>query len=160
MEICNNACENHAANNELCAKNIKVKRVEIFESPKKFFFQEVLDKKFGPSWHVIVGEGFGFEISYETKKMFYMFSAGKSKLHYTTNLCGTYIYIYLCVCHVNQIFSFFAGCSAVCVWKCSWRNWSMSCQHLHLNKYYQYSNKIYVVRLSCKIGFLIRFWKR
>ena len=40
-------------------------------------FQEVLDKKFGPSWHVIVDEGFGFEISYETKKMFYMFSAGK-----------------------------------------------------------------------------------
>jgi len=70
MEICNNACDSHAANNELCAKNIK----------------EVLDKKFGPSWHVIVGEGFGFEISYETKKMFYMFSA---------------------------------GCSAVCVWKCS-----------------------------------------
>merc|ERR1712018_471471 len=70
MEICNTACDNHAANNELCAKNIK----------------EVLDKKFGPSWHVIVGEGFGFEISYETKKMFYMFSA---------------------------------GCSAVCVWKCS-----------------------------------------
>ena len=80
MEICNNACENHAANNELCAKNIKVKRVEIFESPKKFFFQEVLDKKFGPSWHVIVGEGFGFEISYETKKMFYMFSAGECQI--------------------------------------------------------------------------------
>ena len=27
--------------------------------------KEVLDKKFGPSWHVVVGEGFGFEISYE-----------------------------------------------------------------------------------------------
>ena len=24
MEICNTACDNHAANNELCAKNIKV----------------------------------------------------------------------------------------------------------------------------------------
>ena len=104
MEICNNACENHAANNELCAKNIKVKRVEIFESPKKFFFQEVLDKKFGPSWHVIVGEGFGFEISYETKKMFYMFSAGKSKLHYTNNLCGTYIYIFVCVSCQSDLF--------------------------------------------------------
>ena len=27
--------------------------------------KEVLDKKFGPSWHVVVGEGFGFELSYE-----------------------------------------------------------------------------------------------
>ena len=30
--------------------------------------KEVLDKKFGPSWHVVVGEGFGFEISYEVKE--------------------------------------------------------------------------------------------
>ena len=59
MEICNGACEAFASNNELCSKNIK----------------EVLDKKFGPSWHVIVGEGFGFEISYETKNILYMFSA-------------------------------------------------------------------------------------
>merc|ERR1712098_541706 len=57
MDICNSACDSHAQNNENCAKMIK----------------EVLDKKFGPSWHVIVGEGFGFEISYETKKMCYMF---------------------------------------------------------------------------------------
>ncbi len=27
--------------------------------------KELLDKKFGASWHVVVGEGFGFEISYE-----------------------------------------------------------------------------------------------
>ena len=59
MEICNGACETYAKNNEMCSKNIK----------------EILDKKFGPSWHVIVGEGFGFEISYETKNMLNMFSA-------------------------------------------------------------------------------------
>ena len=59
MEICNNACDNHDQNNEMCAKMIK----------------EILDRRFGPSWHVIVGEGFGFEISYEVKKMLYMFSA-------------------------------------------------------------------------------------
>ena len=59
IEICNNACDNHDQNNEMCAKMIK----------------EILDRKFGPSWHVIVGEGFGFEISYEVKKMLYMFSA-------------------------------------------------------------------------------------
>jgi len=60
MEVCTLACERHTANNEMCAKMIK----------------EVLDKKFGPSWHVVVGEGFGFEISYETKKLLYMFFAG------------------------------------------------------------------------------------
>ncbi len=59
MEICNSACDTHAENNEMCSKMIK----------------EILDKKFGPSWHVIVGEGFGFEISYEVKMMLYMFSA-------------------------------------------------------------------------------------
>ena len=59
MNICNSACDTNAHNNELCAKMIK----------------EILDKRFGPSWHVIVGEGFGFEISYEVKKMLYMFSA-------------------------------------------------------------------------------------
>ena len=32
MEICNNACEQHASNNEMCAKMIK----------------EILDRKFGP----------------------------------------------------------------------------------------------------------------
>ena len=35
--------------------------------------KEVLDKKFGPSWHVVVGEGFGFEISYEVSFFLYLF---------------------------------------------------------------------------------------
>ena len=38
--------------------------------------KELLDKKFGASWHVVVGEGFGFELSYEVNKLFYMFFAG------------------------------------------------------------------------------------
>ena len=29
MDICNQACDNHAANNELCAKNIKVDQVSV-----------------------------------------------------------------------------------------------------------------------------------
>ena len=32
--------------------------------------------RFGPSWHVVVGEGFGFEVSYELKNLMYMFFAG------------------------------------------------------------------------------------
>ena len=27
--------------------------------------KEALDKRFGTTWHVVVGEGFGFDISYE-----------------------------------------------------------------------------------------------
>jgi hypothetical protein len=43
---------------------------------KIVIFSLQLDKKFGPSWHVVVGEGFGFEISYELKNLMYMFFAG------------------------------------------------------------------------------------
>ena len=38
--------------------------------------KENMDKKFGSSWHVVVGEGFGFEITYETKNLLYMFFGG------------------------------------------------------------------------------------
>ena len=60
LEVCINACEKHTANNENAARMIK----------------ETLDKKYSPSWHVVVGEGFGFEVSYELKKLMYMFFAG------------------------------------------------------------------------------------
>ncbi|KAK6625460.1 Dynein light chain 4, axonemal [Polyplax serrata] len=60
MELCVTACEKHSANNEMAAKMIK----------------EKMDKKFGPSWHAIVGEGYGFEISYECKNLLYMFFGG------------------------------------------------------------------------------------
>ncbi|RXN25370.1 nuclear body protein SP140 isoform X1 [Labeo rohita] len=45
MELCVTACEKFASNNESAAKMIK----------------ESMDKKFGSSWHVVIGEGFGFE---------------------------------------------------------------------------------------------------
>ena len=38
--------------------------------------QGFLYYRFGPSWHVVVGEGFGFEVSYELKNLMYMFFAG------------------------------------------------------------------------------------
>lgn len=38
--------------------------------------KEVMDKKFGPAWHAVVGEGYGFEISYECKSLLYMFFGG------------------------------------------------------------------------------------
>ena len=62
MEMMVNACEKHTTNNERAAKMIK----------------EILEKKFGggAAWHVVVGEGFGFEISYELKSLMFMFFAG------------------------------------------------------------------------------------
>lgn len=35
-----------------------------------------MDKKFGVFWYVVVGEGYGFEIIYEVKNLFYMFFGG------------------------------------------------------------------------------------
>ena len=38
--------------------------------------KEAMDKKFGSSWHAIVGEGYGFEITHETKNILYLFFGG------------------------------------------------------------------------------------
>ncbi|XP_026053878.1 dynein light chain 4, axonemal isoform X1 [Carassius auratus] len=60
MELCVTACEKFVSNNENAAKMIK----------------ESMDKKFGSSWHVVIGEGFGFEITHEVKNLLYMFFGG------------------------------------------------------------------------------------
>ena len=38
--------------------------------------KETMDKKFGSSWHAIVGEGYGFELTHEVKALLYMFFGG------------------------------------------------------------------------------------
>ncbi|XP_064139595.1 dynein axonemal light chain 4 isoform X2 [Loxodonta africana] len=53
MELCVTACEKFSNNNESAAKMIK----------------ETMDKKFGSSWHVVIGEGFGFEITHEAEQL-------------------------------------------------------------------------------------------
>lgn len=60
MELCVSACEKYAYCYELAARQIK----------------DNLDKKFGASFHVVVGEGFGFEISYECKNLMFMYTGG------------------------------------------------------------------------------------
>ncbi|XP_073972245.1 dynein axonemal light chain 4-like isoform X1 [Rhodnius prolixus] len=60
IELIVTACEKHQNSNEMAARVIK----------------ETLDKKYGPSWHTVVGEGYGFHISYECKTMMYLFFAG------------------------------------------------------------------------------------
>ncbi|XP_055533391.1 dynein axonemal light chain 4 [Wyeomyia smithii] len=60
IELSITACEKYAQNYEHAAKAIK----------------ELMDKKFGTFWHVVVGEGFGYEVSYETKSILYLFFGG------------------------------------------------------------------------------------
>lgn len=49
--------------------------IETYEQAAKAI-KEQLDKKFGPPWHVVVGEGFGFEVTYELKHLMYMYHKG------------------------------------------------------------------------------------
>ncbi|XP_055373617.1 dynein axonemal light chain 4 [Condylostylus longicornis] len=60
IELTITACEKFANNYEQAAKVIK----------------ETMDKRFGTHWHVVVGEGYGFEVSYETKNILYLFFGG------------------------------------------------------------------------------------
>ena len=40
--------------------------------------KETMDKKFGATWHAVVGVGFGFEIAYDCKNLLYMFFGGNT----------------------------------------------------------------------------------
>ena len=42
--------------------------------------KDSLDKKFGSSWHAVVGEGYGFEITHEVKNLLYMFFGGSTAI--------------------------------------------------------------------------------
>jgi len=35
--------------------------------------KETMDKKFGTMWHCAIGEGFGFDITYQQRQMVYVF---------------------------------------------------------------------------------------
>eukprot|EP00118_Oscarella_pearsei_P025946 m.309089 g.309089 ORF g.309089 m.309089 type:complete len:116 (+) comp45475_c0_seq1:79-426(+) len=64
MELCVTAVEKFPSNNEAASKMIK----------------ETMDKKYGPAWHAVIGEGFGFEMSYDLKSLLYMFFGTQSIL--------------------------------------------------------------------------------
>lgn len=35
--------------------------------------KETMDKKYGPQWHCAIGEGFGFDVTYQQPNMIYVF---------------------------------------------------------------------------------------
>lgn len=49
--------------------------ISLFQSAAKMI-KETMDKKFGSSWHVVIGEGFGFEITHEVKNLLYLYFGG------------------------------------------------------------------------------------
>ncbi|KAA0157556.1 hypothetical protein FNF27_00562 [Cafeteria roenbergensis] len=44
---------------------------ENFEKASQMI-KENMDKRYGPTWHCVIGEGFGFEITYESRQVLYM----------------------------------------------------------------------------------------
>uniref|UniRef100_A0A914WNG3 Dynein axonemal light chain 4 n=1 Tax=Plectus sambesii TaxID=2011161 RepID=A0A914WNG3_9BILA len=60
MKLITGACQSHPNNNQSAAQQIK----------------ETLDAKYGGSWHAVVGEQFGFEVSHEPESLLYMFFGG------------------------------------------------------------------------------------
>ncbi|KAF9822417.1 hypothetical protein SFRURICE_017692 [Spodoptera frugiperda] len=64
VELTVTACEKYSQNNELAARMVK----------------EAMDKKFGPSFHVVVGESYGFEVTYECTNICYMYFGGNQAI--------------------------------------------------------------------------------
>eukprot|EP01135_Chromosphaera_perkinsii_P007617 Nk52_evm73s914 gene=Nk52_evmTU73s914 len=60
MEMVVTAVEKFGQHNENAARMIK----------------EAMDKKYGNSWHVVVGEGYGFEVTHEVKHILSLFFGG------------------------------------------------------------------------------------
>lgn len=46
--------------------------------------KQALDKKFAPTWHCAIGEGFGFEITYQTRNTCHMIVQDVGILLYKT----------------------------------------------------------------------------
>ena len=60
LDICATAIEKYPGNNEEAARFIKL----------------CMDKKYGATWHAVVGEGYGFEITHDVKSALYFFDNG------------------------------------------------------------------------------------
>ncbi|KAJ1453923.1 dynein light chain type 1-domain-containing protein [Pelagophyceae sp. CCMP2097] len=46
--------------------------VANYEAMSKMI-KEALDKKYGPQWHCAIGEGFGFDVTYQQPNMIYLY---------------------------------------------------------------------------------------
>jgi len=55
-------------------KYTKAEKLELENATR--FIKEQMDKLYGPSWHVIVGEGFSFDVNSQRENLLYMFYSG------------------------------------------------------------------------------------
>lgn len=62
MDICITAVEKYPNDMEKCTQMIK----------------DQMDKKFGAPWHVVVGKGFAYEITYEVRSILYIYIGGRT----------------------------------------------------------------------------------
>jgi dynein light chain 4 len=60
LDICATAIEKFPTNYEEAAKFIKIS----------------MDKQYGSTWHAVIGEGYGFEITHDVKSLLYFFDNG------------------------------------------------------------------------------------
>jgi dynein light chain 4 len=52
-----------------------MKCISLIQAASKLI-KESMDKRAGSSWHAVVGEGFGFEITHEMKNLLFMYFGG------------------------------------------------------------------------------------
>ncbi|KER22455.1 hypothetical protein T265_14857 [Opisthorchis viverrini] len=60
VELCVTACEKWHSDNEMAARMIK----------------EALDQKASSGWHVVIGEGYGFEVTHDVRSLLFMYFNG------------------------------------------------------------------------------------
>ena len=58
---------------------VESKKMYIFKFYKKECskqIKETMDKRFGATWHCIIGQNFGFEVTHEQENLLYLFYQG------------------------------------------------------------------------------------
>ena len=53
--------------------------VAFFQMIAKYI-KNNFDKKFGKTWHAVVGNAYGFEITYESESLLYLFESGETAI--------------------------------------------------------------------------------
>ncbi|KAJ3131622.1 Dynein light chain 4, axonemal [Physocladia obscura] len=62
------AVEKYFGNYEVCQYYLKAK-TDLYHQSAAKVIKELMDKRCGSSWHVVVGEGFGFDVTHEVKAL-------------------------------------------------------------------------------------------
>ena len=62
-----------------------------------------MDKKFGAAWHCAIGEGFGFEITYQAKNMIYVYYGTIGILAYKCWNIYSLLILFFLVINLNAI---------------------------------------------------------